>query len=440
MSPVFFGILAVVLFLVLMFAGLNIPFAMIFSAAIPLILFKNTTIAGQLISSGIMETLTNYSLGVGPMFGLMGFLATYTGIGSKLFDSLKLFVGHHRGGLAAATQIASAGFGAICGAPPAAAATMTAVAYPEMRKAGYSVQLSALSICEGATLSVLIPPSATMIIYGIATENSIARLFMAGIVPGVILCLLNIGLITMIARLKPDWGPAGPKSSWRARFASLRNGGLIEVAVVFVISMGGMWTGFFTPTEAGGVGVFGMFVVTLVGKNINYKKLRHALIEGVRLTAMMYLLIGTASVFGRCLTMTTLPNALGRIVENNNFSPAMVVVVIVIIYFICGMIADMMAMVLVTIPVFYPIMTEYCGYDPTFFAVLIIMMMSVGSITPPVGVSIFMQKIFIAPFDPNVEIGTLFGAIWPWVIQRFVVLAVFAIFPGIVTFLPDLLM
>jgi tripartite ATP-independent transporter DctM subunit len=439
MSTVFFGVLAIIIFLILMFLGMNIPFSMVFAAAISILLFKGPAVAGQIISSQVTDTFSNYSLTVGPMFGLMGFLATYTGIGEKLFRCLKAFIGHHRGGLAAAVQVASAGFGAICGTPPAACATMTAVAYPEMRKTGYSVELSALCIVAGGSLSALIPPSATMIVYGIMTEYSISRLFIAGIVPGIILTIVDIATIFVLVRIHPTWGPAVPKSTNRERWESVKNGGIVEVAVVFFISMGGMFTGFFTPTEAGAVGVFGMLIVTLVGRNLNFKKLRHALIEGLRLTAMMYMLMGFAMVFGRALSMSKLPFALADFVSGNDFSPSMVLFIIIAIYFVFGMFADLMSMVLVTIPVFAPLVVDYCGYSHDWFATVIVVMIAIGAMTPPVGNSIFMEKIFLSPFDPDVKVSRLFAACWPWVGQKFILLLLIIFIPSIVTFLPNLL-
>ncbi|MDR3294377.1 MAG: TRAP transporter large permease [Clostridiales Family XIII bacterium] len=439
MTPIFFGLLAIVLFVVLMFLGMNIPFAMLLSSAVVMIVFRTPMIAAQTIIAGMTTTFTDYSLTVAPMFGLMGFIATYTGLGSKLFDSLKTFVGHRRGGLAWSVQIASAGFGAICGSVPATQATMTAVAYPEMRKSNYSVELSSLCIAEGATLSVLIPPSATMIVFGIVTENSIGRLFMSGIIPGIVMCLLNIVLISFLCKLKPAWGPAGIRSTWAERWNSLKNGSILQVAIVFLIAMGGMWGGWFTPTEAGAIGVFGMLLVTIAAKQLNFKKLRRSLIEGVRLTAMMYLLMAAAGIFGKTLAMTRLPIAMGDLVKGNNYPPVVVMLIIIVLYFIAGMFCDFMSMMLVTIPIFYPLITDYCGYDPTYFAILIILMHSVGSMSPPVGIAIFLQKIFIAPWDADFPIGKLFGAVWPWVVMRFAAIALFSIFPGFVTFLPNLI-
>jgi tripartite ATP-independent transporter DctM subunit len=422
-----------------MFVGMNIPFAMLFGSAIAIIAYKGPAVAAQFVASDLLDSFSSYTMTVAPLFGLMGFVATYTGIGAKLFSCLRAFIGHKRGGLAQAVQVACCGFGAICGSPPATMATMSAVAYPEMRKAGYSVQLSAMCICEGSTLAVLIPPSGTMVIYGIATEVSISKLFVAGIFPGVLMCCLNCLLIYFIVRVKPNWGPVAQKATREVRIHNLLHGGLIEVFAVFIIAMGGMFAGFFTPTEAGAVGVFGMVLVTLIGRNLNVKRLIRSLVEGARLCAMLYMLLGCAATFGHAISISRLPGTLGRFVADNEFPPVMVLLIIVILYFIFGMIADMMAMVLATIPVFFPLIVDYCGYDPVWFAVLIIFMMSIGTMTPPVASGVFMQKLMIANTDPDVPISLLFGSVWPWVGQRFVITALICIFPGICTWMVDLM-
>jgi tripartite ATP-independent transporter DctM subunit len=438
-SLVVYGILAIAIFCVFMFLGMNIPYAMMFGGAVAVTLFRGPIIAGQMIVSDYMSIFSDYTLSVGPMFGFMGYIATYTGIGEKLFVCLKAFVGHRRGGLAQAVQIASCGFGAICGTPPAAAATMTAVAYPEMRKSGYSVELAAMTIQNGTVLSVLIPPSGTLIIYGLATQNSIGRLFLSGLVPGIICCAAMVLLISLLCKIHPAWGPTTPKATPAERIRALRNGGIIEVIVVFIIAMGGMFAGIFTPTEAGSVGVLGMLIVTLVGRNINFRKMRHSALEGVRLCAMMYMIMGSATVFGHVIGYSTLPTAIAYFVAKQNLTPIMVMVMILILYFIFGCVADLMAMVLATIPVFYPLITDYCGYDPVWFGILIIFMMSVGAMTPPVGGAVFLQKLLISNHDPNVPLSLLFRAAVPWIFLNFIMVAILLLFPQITTFLPNLI-
>jgi tripartite ATP-independent transporter DctM subunit len=438
MTVMFYGILAIVVFVVLLFAGMNIPYAMIFGAAISMLLYKGPAVAGTAIASDLMETFSSYAISVAPMFGFMGYLATYTGIGEKLFVCLRKFIGHKPGGLAMAVQVASAGFGAICGTPQSAAATMTAVAYPEMRKSNYSIQLSAMTISSGSTLSVLIPPSSILIIYGAATEQSVGRLFIAGIGPGVLLMILNCILIFFLVRIHPDWGPTTKRVGWKERWRGVKNGGVVEVVVVFVLAMGGMFAGLFTPTEAGTVGVFGMMIVTLVGRNLNFRKLRLSMLEGVRICAMIYFLLAAAIFFGRIISLSRIPQALSEFVASHNMSPSAVLALIVFLYFIFGMVADLLAMVLATLPVFYPLITEYCGYDPAWFGIVIVLMMTVGAMTPPMGPGIFIQKLLITRYDPDVPISLLFKASIPWIILDFVMVLILIFFPIVVMFLPQL--
>jgi len=433
------GITSLIVFLILMFGGINIPFSMLFGGALGILLIQNPKVAGQMIASEFLSTFSNYTLTVGPMFGLMGFIASYTGIGGKLFQCINAFIGHKKGGMASAVQLAATAFGAICGAPPAANATMTAVAYPEMRKYGYAPEIAALSIVAGGTLSVLIPPSNTYIIYGISTETPISRLFLAGIIPGLILALLNIITIQILVKRHPEWVASGKKHTWKERWQALLHGGIVETAFVFAIAMGGMFAGFFTPTEAGAVGVFGIFLIAAITRQLNFKKFVNALYSTVRLQAMLYMLMACANVLAKMFSVSQIPTLLGKWVMTLDVSKTMILVVIMGIYFVLGCFTDLMAMILVTIPMFYPIVVNYCGYDSLWFGTILILLMSVGSITPPVGTAIFMQKGFISKYDPDFPVGRLFAVGWPWVWNRIVAIILLTLFPSIVTWLPNLI-
>jgi tripartite ATP-independent transporter DctM subunit len=439
MSNIIIGIFSVIVFLILMFGGINIPFSMLFGGALGILLMRGPAVASQMVAAELFNTFSNYMLTVGPMFGLMGFLASYTGIGGKLFRCLNAFLGHKRAGMASAVQVASAGFGAICGTPPACCATMTTVAYPEMRKYGYAPEIAALSIVAGGTLSVLIPPSNTYIIYGIATETSISHLFVAGIIPGILLTLINIVTIQILAKRHPEWVSKGKKYTWKERWQSILNGGILETAAVFVISMGGMFAGFFTPTEAGAIGVFGMALVSLVSRQFSIKRFINALYSAARMQAMIYMLLGCANVLAKMFSVSQIPTHLGKWVTSLDVSNLAIILVITAIYFILGCFTDLAAMVLVTIPMFYPIVVDYCGYSSLWFGTFIILLMSVGSITPPVGTALFMQKGFISKYDPDVSVGRLFAVGWPWVFNRFVAIVLLLMFPNIVTWLPNIL-
>lgn len=427
-----------VAFLVLMFCGFNIPFAMLIGGVVGLVIIKGPVPAANMIASEFIGTFSMYALAVGPMFGLMGYVASYTGVGEKLFLCLKAFIGHRRGGLAAAVQVASTAFGAICGSPLACIATMTSVAYPEMRKQGYKAEMAAMSISVGGSMATLIPPSATLIIYGIITETSISQLFMSGIIPGIICCIFNIVTIKLILNKHPEWAPVGSKTTAKERWQAVKNGGILEVLIVFAVAMGGMFAGFFTPTEAGAVGVFGMVIVTLVDRTFTWDRFFRALWSGVRLAAVVYFLLACANVLSKMLSVSRIPRALGNWVEGLGLSGLSVLLIIFAIYFVLGMFTDLNAMILITVPMFLPIVTDYCGYSPIWFGVIIDLLMGIGALTPPVGTCIFFQKSFIQQWDPDVSVGALFKAATPYLINRFALVALFVAVPACITFLPHI--
>ncbi|MDR3364748.1 MAG: TRAP transporter large permease [Clostridiales Family XIII bacterium] len=423
------------MFIALMFIGLPLPFAMLFPAAIGILYIRTPAIAGQMLANEIFNTFTSYAFTVGPIFAMMGFFASYSGVGTNLFVAINAFLGHRRGGLAMATQVASAGFGAICGSPPASITTFAAIAYPEMRKLGYHPSLAGASVPAGAALSVLIPPSGTLIIYGIITENSIGRLFMAGIVPGVMLCVLNIFAIAWMCWRHPEWGPATHKHSRAEKIASLRKGGLIEIVIVFLISMGGMFMGVFTPTEAGAVGALGMLICTLVTRKMSRRSFVSAMMASVRTNAMLFLLLAGGQMLGKLFTVATIPQVIGRTIQGLDIPGWGIVIVIFVVFFLLGLVVDLLSIVIVTMPIFYPIVVNYLGYDPMWFGVALVYLISIGGITPPVGNGIFIMKGVIN--DEEATIGALFRGVWPFVIAAVAGLLVMLAFPPIVTALPD---
>ena len=435
MSIIMIGVLCLVAFIVLMFIGVPVPLAMLFPAAIGILIIRTPQIAGQMLANEIYNTFTSYAFAVGPIFAMMGFFATYSGVGSNLYNALNAFLGHRRGGIAIATTIANAGFGAICGSPPAAIATFAAIAYPEMRRLNYRPELAGPSISSGATLSVLIPPSGALIIYGIITENSIGRLFMSGILPGIIFCIVNIVVIRLIVWRHPDYGPPSKRHSREERIAALKRGGLFELIIVFCIAMGGMFAGFFTSTEAGAVGAFGMLICTMFTRMMNWRKFVSAMMASVRINAMLFLLLAGGQLLGKMFTVSTIPMAIGRFVQGLDIPGWAIMIVILIIFVLMGMVVDLLPMTIVTMPIFYPIVVNYLGYDAMWFGIMLVVLQAIGGITPPVGFGIFILKGCIT--DDEATIGRLFRGVWPFVIGGFACLAIFMIFPQIVTVLPD---
>ena len=436
MDPVMIGLLALVAFLVMMFVGIPVPFAMAFGGLLGIVAIRGAQVASQMLVSELFNTFTTYTFTVGPMFGLMGFLASYSGVGSNLYNAVNAFIGHWRGGLAMATQVAGAGFGAICGSPPAAVATFSAIAYPEMKKYKYNRYLAANTIGVASMLSSLIPPSGALIIYGLITENSIGRLFMGGIIPGIMVMFLQILAIVWIVLRHPDFGPTGAKRSWKERRHSILHGGLIEIFIVFFLSMGGMFAGFITPTEAGAVGTFGMLMCTVISRKMNWRKFVSSLMAGVRLQAMVFMLLGCASVLGKLFVVSRLPIVIGDFVRGLEMSNLGIMLVVLLIYIILGMFTDMLPMMIVTMPIFYPIVTDYLGYSPIWFGVILIVFIAIGGITPPVGSGIFLVKGCLA--DSDITITGLFRNVVPFIVAEILAAVILIFIPQIVTVLPDL--
>lgn len=441
MSPVTIGILGLVIFLLLMFLGLPIPFSMLFVGVAGLAILKTPAAAAQIMVGEITTQFSSYAITVAPLFGLMGFLAYYTGIGSNLFRVIDKFIGHWRGGLAIATEVACAGFGAICGSAPATIGTMCAVAYPEMRKNDYSPAIAGPSIAAGANLAALIPPSTTFIIYGLACDTSIGGLFIAGIVPGLLLTLCFAVLIWVMARRHPELAPPSPRAAWAERREALKHGSVIEVAIIFVLSMGGMFIGLFTPTEAGAIGAFGTLLITLFSRKLNVKRFLESLSASVRLQAMVFVLMACATVFSRFLAVSTIPTRIGtgvRAMLENGVPQLAILVVIILIYFIMGMFTDLISMTLLTIPIFHPIICDVMGYSSYWFGVLIVLLVAIGNITPPVGGGIFMVKGCVN-WDKDATISKMFGGVWYFVIALFISVVLIIACPQLVTFLVDLM-
>ena len=433
MDPVTIGFIAMVGFLLFMFLGLPVPISMLFFAVFGILLMRSPTAAFQAVASDIFQNFSSYTLTVAPMFGLMGFLASYSGIGESLFNAADKFIGHKRGGIASSVQIACALFGAICGSIPATMGTMVTVAYPEMKKREYSVSLSTASIAAGSSLAVLIPPSATMIIYGVVAEESIGRLFIAGIVPGLMLMLLQVFGIWLWVKRRPEIAPLAERASWSERIAALKKGGLIEVIIIFLLVIGGMFAGWYTPTEAASIGALGMLAVGLVQRKINFKVLSTCLVASAKLAAMVFFIITCGALFGRMFTLSTLPRIMADFIINLNAPVWIFMVGIVIIYFILGMFIDGIAIILITVPIFKPIMAGL-GYDGVWFGVLMVMVLILGGLTPPVGLNCFYMK----GFCKDVPLHKIFSGVWPFVISIVIVIFIIMAFPSLTTWLPTL--
>ena len=380
----------------------------------------------------VHETGFAYTLSVIPLFILMGNFVAKAGLAHELFRAAYVFIGHLRGGLAHATIAACAGFGAICGSSIATAATMSKVAYPSMKKLGYSDALSTGVIAAGGTLGIMIPPSTIMVIYGIVTETNIGKLFAAGVIPGLLTAVLLMLAVVVVTSRDPEHAPAGDKSSWPERWAALR--GIWGVLLLVVIVLGGIYGGVFTATEGAGIGASGAFLFALARGALGWKTLLDVLVESARTTAMLFTLLIAATIFANFVNFTTMPADLKEWITHLGLSPVMVVGAMMVIYVILGTVMEELTMVLLTIPLFFPIVTSL-GFDPVWFGVLIVSIVQIGLISPPVGMNLFVLNALL----PGVGLSQIFRGCWPFVAVMILALGILIAFPQLSLWLPSLM-
>jgi tripartite ATP-independent transporter DctM subunit len=380
----------------------------------------------------IYETGRNYTLSVVPLFILMGNFVTRAGMSQELFRTAYAFIGHFRGGLAMATVWASAGFGGICGSSIATAATMAKVAYPSMKRFGYHDQLAAGTVAGAGTLGIMIPPSTIMIIYGVFTETNIGKLFAAGVLPGILGAVLLCAAIVYTTWRHPGWGPPGPRSSWRERWSALKD--VWAVALLFLFVMGGIYGGLFTATEGASMGAVGAMVFALARRALTWHSLYEALRESARTTSMLFMILIGALMFAEFINITTMPSDLTTLVSRMGLSPLMVVAAICAIYVVLGTAMEELSMVLLTMPVFFPIVV-HLGFDPVWFGIIIVCVVEIGLISPPVGMNMFVLKTLL----PEVPTGTVFRGVMPFMWADVARLAILVAFPIIALWLPRLM-
>jgi tripartite ATP-independent transporter DctM subunit len=380
----------------------------------------------------VYETGFAYTLSVIPLFILMGNFVARAGLAHELFQAAYAFIGHLRGGLAHATVAACAGFGAICGSSIATAATMSKVAYPSMRKLGYSASLSTGVMAAGGTLGIMIPPSTIMVIYGIITETSIGKLFAAGVIPGILTALMLMAGISIITARDPEHAPPGERTSWPDRWKALR--GIWGVIVLVIVVLGGIYGGFFTATEGAGFGAAGAFLFALARRRLTWQVLFSVLVESARTTAMLFTLLIAATLFANFVNFTTMPNDLKEWITHLGLSPTMIIAAMMLIYVVLGTVMEELTMVLLTIPLFFPIVTSL-GFDPVWFGVLIVMIVQIGLISPPVGMNLFVLNALL----PGVGLNQIFRGCWPFVLVLVIMLGLLIAFPQISLWLPSLM-
>ena len=386
----------------------------------------------------VIDTSQDYGLSVVPLFILMGLFVNKGGLSKELYQVSYAFLGHLRGGLAMATIVACAGFSAICGSSLATAATMSKVAMPQMRKYNYDDSLSTASIAAGGTLGILIPPSVILVIYGLLTETSIGKLFIAGIVPGLLGILLYLVAVRYTIIRNPNAGPAGQHTSTIYRLRALR--GVWAVLLLFFIVIGGLYGVLdfwplnltFSPTEAAGMGAAGAFLIALSRGKLNFSKTLQVLIETVQTTAALFAVLIGAWIFSNFVNMAGLPEALRSLVTSAGLAPMLVVLIILIIYLVLGCVFESLSMLLLTVPIFFPLVTGL-GFDPVWFGIIVVVVTEISLITPPVGLNVFVLKGVIG----DVSTATIFKGVTPFWIVDIIRLAILVLIPSLVLFLPN---
>jgi C4-dicarboxylate transporter DctM subunit len=422
----------VVLLLMLFLLGIPVGFAMGivgFCGFCYIISFK----AGlNMLSSVLWETFSKYGLTVIPLFIFMGQIAFYSGVNEKLYNAAYKWVGQIRGGIAMATVMACSAFAAICGSNAATAATMTTVALPQMKKYNYNPKLSTGAIACGSTLGVVIPPSVVLIVIGLSTEQSIARLFYGGIGAGVLLALLLVLTVYAVCSIYPDWGPVGPGSSLTDKVRSL--GGAFEMIILFLLVMLGLYFGFFTPTEAGAVGSLFAVLISVLQRKLSWKGFIASITDTLRVSCMVIVIVAGAMIFGRFLAVTRIPFDIATWVVALPVPDMVIMCIIFAIYIVGGAVMDALALLLITIPIFFPVAMEL-GYDPIWFGVTITVVTTLGAVTPPVGATTYV----VGGMAKDVPLQDVFKGVTYFLPAYILCILILMMFPGLVTFLPGLL-
>ena len=386
----------------------------------------------------IIDTAQDYGLSVVPMFILMGLFVNKGGLSRELYQVSNAFLGHFRGGLAMATIVACAGFSAICGSSLATAATMSKVAMPQMRSFNYSDKLSTASIAAGGTLGILIPPSVILVIYGLLTETSIGKLFIAGILPGFLGVLLYLAAVRWTVARDPDAGPAGPRANWRERLSALKS--VWAVLLLFFLVIGGLYGVLdvwpinltFSPTEAAGMGAAGAFLIALSRGKLSFGAVTEVLTEAAKTTATLFTVLIGAWVFSNFVNLAGLPEALINFVSAYNLSPMMVMVLILLIYIVLGCVFESLSMLLLTVPIFFPLVTSL-GFDPVWFGIIVVVVTEISLITPPVGLNVFVLKGVVG----DVSTKTIFQGVTPFWVVDIIRLILLVAIPSLVLYLPN---
>lgn len=433
MSPELIGVLGIVLLLILILLKVSVGLSLFLVGFLGVAILTDVGTGLSQLGSSAFGSANNYSLSVIPLFILMGMFMSSTGLGKDLFNAVDNWIGHLRGGLAIATVGAASIFSAISGSSNATTATLARICIPEMKEYNYQTNFSTAAVAAGGTLGVLIPPSVLLIIYGALTSEPIGPLLIGGLVPGILMALLFILLINIQVRINPKLAPRKTESTPVInKISSLKS--IWPFLVIFIVSIGGIYFGVFTPSEAGGVGAVGAFFATLITRRLSFKKLIDSLDETLRLTVMIFLILIGASLFGKFLALSQIPMYLMNKVAYLDVSPYLILALILLVYLFLGMFLEGIAIMVLTLPIVYPLIIQL-GFDGLWFGIIMIMLINIGILTPPLGLSVYI----ISGVVKDIPIEKIFKGVVPAIITMVIFTIILIIFPEIVTFLPNMI-
>ena len=429
MNEVVVGIVALCILLFFFTTGIELGFAMAAVGIAGFAFLNNSYAAWNLLGRDIFDALSSYGFTVIPLFVLMGQIGSTAGIALRLYNSAHKFVGHIPGGLAMATVLGATGFKAICGSSPATAATFASVAIPEMNRYGYDVRLSTGIVSSVATLGAIIPPSIALILYGIITEQSIGKLFLAGLIPGLMASAFFIAIIYGWAKINPNLAPRSEPFTWKERIRSLPE--VIWVVIVFMLVVGGIMMGIFTPTEAGAVGTFALLLLAIIKRDMTFKKYMQAIFESLETAVMIMMLIVGSLILGHFITSTNIPQHAADWIVTLPFNRYMIMILICIIYEIGGSFIDDLSFMIVATPIFFPAVQKL-GFDPLWFGIMLAVMIMIGIVIPPVAICVFVVKNIT-----KVPLGTIYKGVMPFLIAMVFLAVLLFLFPSLALWLPS---
>jgi len=432
MSLTAIGVIGIAILIILLFSDMPVGFVMGFLGFLGFSYVVNVEAGMALLARDVWDVFSSYGLTVIPLFVFMGQIAFHSGISRRLYDSAYVFLGHRRGGLAMATVGACAGFSAISGSTNATAATMATVTLPEMKRYNYDMGLATGTVAAAGSLGILIPPSVVFIVYGILTEQSIGKLFAAGILPGILLASLFIAVIHLRVRYNPSLAPPGPKTTWDQRLRSF--GGVAETLFIFALVMGGLFFGIFTPTEAAAAGAFLTLFLSVIRGQLSWNGFIQSLADTTRISCMVMIIVTGAVVFGHFMAITRVPFDLAAWVAALPLPRFAIMLVIILLYLCGGCFMDALAMVMLTVPIFFPV-AQALGFDPIWFGVVIVLITEMGVITPPVGVNVYV----VYGVAKDVPLEVIFKGVLPMLLALVVCNLMILVFPQIALFLPGLM-